>query len=401
MPNAMDFGSISKSHMKRKQSSSLLAALGKPSRSSPGGYTAPPSAYMQGSYSPSLTSSDESHDYTLGESSRGAGSIYHGVGRSVSGSSTSSMYGRAQVPSQIPRSVRRVEDVFVLVRERVFQWSYLMQWYNGDQPWLNMVHVERSALEAALGTKQLDTLARQEYALGLSLAALFDIAGAQDFLRAAYQLMGEWEQWSEQSANSGKVVGPIRNFFRPRRPVPRPSAAQSTSTAEVTIASIDASSDAFLVLAVMPFTPDYFQVHASTCSIIRDVYKKLLNMVLPNVAGARNTDPAYGTLLHPSAFISVRGNETGIWSVATDAALFGDMPKNSAFVGEGQKLTQPVIDLLLKVDGRLKKHYSSLVRDGDTIARRVLDDELSALNASMTTGPALRFNPPIHLETVA
>lgn len=90
---------------------------------------------MQGSYSPSLTSSDESHDpssYAFGgEGSRGAGSIYHGVGRSVSGGSNSSMYGRAQAPSQIPRNVRRVEDVFVLVRERVFQWSYLMQWYNG------------------------------------------------------------------------------------------------------------------------------------------------------------------------------------------------------------------------------------------------------------------------------
>ncbi|KLT41443.1 hypothetical protein CC85DRAFT_286475 [Cutaneotrichosporon oleaginosum] len=356
---------------------------------------------MQGSYSPSLTSSDESHDASYNFSERSAGSIYHGVGRSVSGSSSSSMYGRSQAPSQVPRNVRRVEDVFVLVRERVFQWSYLMQWYNGDQPWLNTVHVERSALEAALGTKQLDTLARQEYALGLSLAALFDIAGAQDFLRAAYQLMGEWEQWSEQSANSGKVVGPIRNFFRPRRPVPRPSAAQSTSTAEVTIASIDASSDAFLVLAVMPFTPDYFQVHASTCSIIRDVYKKILNMLLPNVQGVRSNDPAYGTLLHPTAFINIRGNDTGIISVATDAALFGDMPKNSAFVGEGQKLVQPVIDLLLKVDSRLKKHYLSLVRDGDTIARRVLDDELSALNASMTSGPALRFNPPVHLETAA
>lgn len=78
-----------------------------------------------------------------------------------------------------------------------------------DIPWLNTVHVARSALEAALGPKQLDTLARQEYALGLSLAALFDISGAPDFLRATYQLMGEWEQWSEQSANSGKVVGPI------------------------------------------------------------------------------------------------------------------------------------------------------------------------------------------------
>lgn len=119
---------------------SLLASLGKAGNRSPAGYNAPPSSYaLHGSYSPSLTSSDESHDtsgYLFGESSRGAGSIHHGVsGRSVSGSTTSSqsgtMYGRQQMPTLTPRNIRRVDDVFMLVRERLIQWSYLMQWYNG------------------------------------------------------------------------------------------------------------------------------------------------------------------------------------------------------------------------------------------------------------------------------
>lgn len=151
-------------------------------------------------------------------------------------------------------------------------------------------------------------------------------------------------------------------------------------------------------LTLQPFTPDYFQVHASTCSIIRDVYKKLLSMVLPLTRGTRNADPTYGTLMHPSAFINMSQNEGGAHDVATDAFIFGEMPKNVSLVGEGQKLTQAVIDLLLKVDSRFKKHYSSLVRDGDTIARRVIDEELSALNASMATGPAMRFSPPTPME---
>jgi hypothetical protein len=30
-----------------------------------------------------------------------------------------------------PRAIRRVEDVYHLVRDRLVAWSYLMQFYNG------------------------------------------------------------------------------------------------------------------------------------------------------------------------------------------------------------------------------------------------------------------------------
>lgn len=110
---------------------SLLAALGKPGQRP--GYQAPPSAYQQ-SYSPSLASSDESHENSFLSS---AGSIHQGhpgAQRSVSNSTTtsqlSSMYGRERA-TITPRGIRRVDDVYHLVKERVAQWSYLMQWYNG------------------------------------------------------------------------------------------------------------------------------------------------------------------------------------------------------------------------------------------------------------------------------
>lgn len=130
--------------------------------------------------------------------------------------------------------------------------SRLISVLPSDVPWLNSIHVARSQLEAAMGAKALDERARQEYALGLSLAALFDITGAGDFLRALYKLIDEWESWAEQGGSSRSVMpGPLRNFFRPQRQKPRPSAAQSTATAEVTIAPVDAQSESFLVLAVM------------------------------------------------------------------------------------------------------------------------------------------------------
>ena len=53
-----------------------------------------------------------------------------------------------------------------------------------------------------------------------------------------------------------------------------------------------------------PFAPDFFQVHSSACSIIRDLYKKLLGMVLPHPAswhGLPKSDKH--SLFHPSTFI--------------------------------------------------------------------------------------------------
>lgn len=59
----------------------------------------------------------------------GLGSIGPSSGRSISQSSSS--MGPIRERSSGPRAVRRVEDVYALVRDRLIAWSYLMQWYNG------------------------------------------------------------------------------------------------------------------------------------------------------------------------------------------------------------------------------------------------------------------------------
>lgn len=148
----------------------------------------------------------------------------------------------------------------------------------------------------------------------------------------------------------------------------------------------------------MPFTPDYFQVHASTCSIVRDVYKKLLAMVLPATRGGRSMDLGGSTLLHPSTLVLLGPNDGNgqASEIVSDAALLGsaEMPSHLTLVGEGQKLTPQVIELLLRVDARLKKHYAALLHDGDTIARKVLDDQIAAVTASLGGEPPMQYAPP-------
>lgn len=57
-----------------------------------------------------------------------------------------------------------------------------------------------------LGYKHLETRARNYYALGISLSALFDIPASGDFLRALIKLLEEWESFCEGSTATKGVV---------------------------------------------------------------------------------------------------------------------------------------------------------------------------------------------------
>lgn len=75
-----------------------------------------------------------------------------------------------------------------------------------DAHWFNTVHIPRTDIEQILGYKHLETRARNYYALGISLSALFDIPASGDFLRALIKLLEEWESFCEGSTGAKGVV---------------------------------------------------------------------------------------------------------------------------------------------------------------------------------------------------
>lgn len=115
--------------------------------------------------------------------------------------------------------VKRIDDVFRLVKERVFGWSYLMQWYQGyvamsvsraallmrcsDVHYLNTVRVSPWTLEQSLGPKALESRSRSFFVLGLSLAALLDETDAAQYCRSLLRVLEEWEAGLD---GGGKVV---------------------------------------------------------------------------------------------------------------------------------------------------------------------------------------------------
>lgn len=154
-----------------------------------------------------------------------------------------------------------------------------------------------------------------------------------------------------------------------------------------------------LIARPQPFSPDFFQVHSSTCSIIRDIYKKILGMVL-SPGSQPAPKPDLNSLFHPSTFIhssplesafsnpnpsnpkspggqslsshSMFPSSSGgadptydpiglspqpISSIQQDAfqaLVAGELPADRSLIGDGQKLTPQVVELFLKVDAKLK-----------------------------------------------
>ncbi|WWC91400.1 uncharacterized protein L201_006344 [Kwoniella dendrophila CBS 6074] len=358
-------------------------------------------------------------------------------------------------------SMKRPEDVFKLVRERIMSWSYLNEWYQGDTFWLNTVRISRSTLENSIGSKQLENRARNFYILGISLSSLFDIPSSLEFLKALIKLLDEWEGFTDTGGTKG-----VKNLFRGQRNNRKVTAGGSVMSDFAT--GMDGT-ESYLLNANIPFIPDFYQTHSTLCSIVRDIYKKLLGMFLPSSSSTSSipynssTNNKYingFSLLHQSTIIHSAPLENPFHnhlstpkspasSIMTTTATFstyqqqqqqnqtitspisegshlqhglgggnggyfggtaqpqqyqsqqtyqengadalqlyiaGELPSDRTLVGDGQKLTPQIVDLISKVDTKLKKQFSILMREGDNLSKKIIDDDIPMILNSLNPG---------------
>ncbi|KAK6904542.1 hypothetical protein I203_105357 [Kwoniella mangroviensis CBS 8507] len=384
-----------------------------------------------------------SHTHGPGPGTYGLGGGYphgHGHGGGRSTSANYSIKEKNTNNEKGERNIKRPEDVFRLVRERIIGWSYLGEWYQGDTHWLNTVRIPRSTLESSIGPKQLESRARNFHILGISLSSLFDIPSSNEFLKALLKLLDEWETFSDSGGGKG-----VKNLFRGQRNNRKVTAG---GTVMSDFASGMDSAETYLLNVNMPFIPDFYQTHSTLCSIIRDIYKKLLGMFLPSPPSGNFIPPPFtnSSLLHPSTIIqsapleipfgmgnlgptpkspaasiitaTFANQQSQVTSPTSEGGhghvtsyfggtaqphtqqftspppqgdalqlfIAGELPSDRTLVGDGQKLTPQIVDMFSKVDTKLKKQFSSLLREGDTLARKVLDDELQIIMQSLNPG---------------
>jgi hypothetical protein len=267
--------------------------------------------------------------------------------------------------------------------------------------WLNTIKVPLSTIEAAIGATKMDHRARHFFILGTSLSPLFDISGALEYLRAILKLLDEWEGIGDGGAN--KVVS---TSTRSRDVQLKQISEKLVQGSKVKEVSYRPNPNETLLHPArtlaerpfyqsQPFPPDFYTIHATTCSILRDIYKKCLSQILPPPPGSQthqtpiprppppvftSNDPADpNRLFHPSTFIGSAvshdvheggsldygtGNGRvgpGVQMDAFQAFLIGELGEGKTLVGDGQNLTPQVVETFLKVDLKLRVRVFHLV----------------------------------------
>ncbi|KAG8691515.1 hypothetical protein FRC09_011596, partial [Ceratobasidium sp. 395] len=195
--------------------------------------------------------------------------------------------------------------------------------------------------------------------------------------------------------------GKMRNLFRGGR-VPR----RTGTTGPDLATSNDSGSDhSYLLFPSLPFLLDYFQVLPTLCDILIALYHKLAHLLGSNP----NTTAAapFAFLPHPSpppdassgpSFTSATGicgivggiPGSDLWSLL-NAGPSRDLGAGVGIghVGVGaaghhaepaMQWTPAQMEMVAKIDAKVKKILSILLKELDTIARDSIRDELSSLD---------------------
>ncbi|ELU43984.1 hypothetical protein AG1IA_01965 [Rhizoctonia solani AG-1 IA] len=255
--------------------------------------------------------------------------------------------------------------------------------------------------------------------LCMSLSALFEVQNTQitnpptasDFLRSLLGTLSEFDQFvgsGAEKAGLGMMMGLVdaeargkmRNLFRANKVVRRPGAAGNSE-----LAANDSSSDhSYLLFPSLPFLLDYFQVLPTFCDILIALYHRLAHLLGTNPSATATAPFAF--LPHPSpppdaSAGPMYSNAPGIcgtigglpgsdlWSLLNAGlgrdpgmvgAGLGQMVGSAGNQGDTIQWTPSLLEMVVKIDAKVKKTLSILLKELDAIARDSIRDELASLD---------------------
>ncbi|KAL1744210.1 hypothetical protein HDZ31DRAFT_39215 [Schizophyllum fasciatum] len=283
-------------------------------------------------------------------------------------------------------SVEYLRDV---IQKRIITLTYLRSIFEGKSHWFHTIMVSRADLEREFNNNEMRKRTSRFTVLGMSLANLLDVHQPQDLLRGLLNTLAEYEQGREDSEKSKM------RLFRPGK-----KRVAGGGIGEYTVSYADTVADAtYVVTPHVPFQLDYLQVLITLIDIISEVYSKLSKTLSPSPfphAGGQHMMGPLG-LLSPHPGVSYLFPEgSGIDEAGT---LYNIA---HAGVGAGYTLgspppttgTQGLADSVSKIDGKLKKIISTLLKELDQVARSGIKDELASLD------PLLRNTMSMDVRTI-
>ncbi|QRV86436.1 hypothetical protein RhiJN_14454 [Ceratobasidium sp. AG-Ba] len=316
-----------------------------------------------------------------------------------------------------------VESLQHIVHRRLQVFTMLKSCHEGNDFWFNTIQLTRQDLEKVLNNQSKRKRTYRFTLLSMSLSALFEVQTTQitnpptpsDFLRSLLGTLSEFDQFIGSGAEKagvsmmmglvdsetrGKMVVFQRNLFRGGR-VPR-----RAGTTGIDMAPSDSGNEhSYLLFPSLPFLLDYFQVLPTLCDIFIALYHKLAHLLGSNPNATAATpftflptpspppDASSGPLsMHAPGTCGIVGGIPGsdLWSLlnAGPGRDFGT-GFGAGHVGVGaaghhaepaMQWTTAQMDMVVKIDAKVKKILSILLEELNTIARDAIRDELSSLD---------------------
>ncbi|KIM49495.1 hypothetical protein M413DRAFT_438680 [Hebeloma cylindrosporum] len=326
----------------------------------------------------------------------------------------SNLAGAQSPPLGQGTSVEYLRD---LVQKRIITLTYIRNIHEGRSHWFHTILISRSELDKAFNNYDMKKQTYRFAILGLSLSSLLDINQPHDLLRGLINTITEFDQSKEEGENKSKMRIKFNKNKNPKK--------GASGIAEFTGSYVDTSADAsYLVNPSIPFPLDYHQTLLSLLDVLSEVYNKIAKLLGPSPfphssqhmmgplgllsphpgvsylfsgdtptqgGSSLNANPNHHSNpnLHQPTYpgsVSISGlpqdadMSGSLWSIAHAAS---GSSGNMAPGGTGPLAaiwTNSYGEMVLKIDGKLKKIISGLLKELDAFARNGIKDELGSLD---------------------
>ncbi|XP_006458575.1 hypothetical protein AGABI2DRAFT_183594 [Agaricus bisporus var. bisporus H97] len=326
------------------------------------------------------------------------------------------LFGTTSPPLGSSTSVEFLRD---LVQKRLVTLSYIRNVHEGKSHWFHTLLITRADLDREFNNESMKKRTYRFAILGFNLSNLLDINNPHDLLRAILNTITEHEQSKDESD-------------RPKMKIFKKGISIKKGVGSEFAGSDDAS---YLTMLHTPFALDYHETVLSLLDVISEAYNRISKILGPSsiphsaslgplsgvtpypgvsylfASEANNYSSQYPTtnfanssshlLLHTSSpnpnhqqpvqFPSVTNSTTTLPVPSEpDNSLWSIANASSVGMGMGAGFSQPTVnwsssqsDMIVKIDSKLKKIISLLLKDLDALARKGILDELASMYTSV------------------
>lgn len=330
-----------------------------------------------------------------------------------------------------------VEYLRELVQKRILTLTYIRNIHEGQGHWFHTIQISEAELAKAFRNNDMKKRTTRFAILGLSLSSLLDINQPQDLLRGLLNTITEYDQSKEEGEKSKMRLFKSRNLRR----------GGGGTAAIPEFSGLSDGDTSYLLNPHIPFALDYHETLMSLIDVISEVYNKISKLLGPSpfhpshhmmgplglltplpgvsylfhgdnvtsssIPNPSNQSTAGGSVSshYPSSMnshtlvggTSMTGHDhelaSSLWGIAHASLSAPGIagPSASMMFGNGtggpgnqavSNWTPNLGEMVNKIDGKLKKITTVLLKDLDELARSEIKDELASLE------PLLRNRQP-------